>query len=67
MPKASRFAIIRSMSKKRKKAKEERLVFDSLRKPTAPPTQKFVGEKPEEKVHPAGRKIKHKKPDRVED
>ena len=63
MFKTDRFAIIRSMSKKKKKPKAERPVFDSLRKPTAPPSQKFGGEKPEEKIHPAGRKVKHKKTD----
>jgi hypothetical protein len=48
--------------KRRKKPKaEERPVFDSIRKPTAPPTQKFGGNRPEEKVHPSGRKAKHKK------
>lgn len=46
----------------RKKKKEERPVFDSIRKPTAPRGHKFGGEKPEEKVHPSGRKVKYKKP-----
>jgi len=55
------------MPKKKKKPKEERPVFDSLRKPTAPPSQRFGGDKPEEKIHPAGRKIKHKKPELEED
>lgn len=44
-----------------KKKKAERPVFDSIRKPTAPPSQKFGKEKPEEKANPAQRKIKHKK------
>ena len=48
------------MSDKKPK-KGERPVFDSIRKPTAPPSQKFGREKPEEKVHPSQRKIKHKK------
>ncbi|HTK25316.1 MAG TPA: hypothetical protein VL327_02055 [Pyrinomonadaceae bacterium] len=45
----------------RKPKKEERPVFDSIRKPTAPPSQKFGEEKPEEKIHPSRRKVKHKK------
>lgn len=51
----------------RKKKKEERPVFDSIRKPTAPPGHKFGGDKPEEKIHPAGRKIKHKRPKELEE
>jgi hypothetical protein len=45
----------------RKGKKEERLIFDSIRKPTAPPSQKFGEEKPKEKIHPSQRKAKHKK------
>jgi hypothetical protein len=45
----------------RQKKKNERPVFDSIRKPTAPPTRKFGTQKPEQKVHPAERKTKHKK------
>jgi len=45
----------------KKAKKDERPVFDSIRKPTAPPSQKFGEEKPEEKVHPSRRKTKHKK------
>jgi hypothetical protein len=51
----------------RKRKTEERPVFDSIRKPTAPPGHKFGGEKPEEKAHPSGRKIKHKKKTEVEE
>jgi len=47
------------MSNKKKK-KAERPIFDSIRKPTAPPSQKFGKVKPEEKANPARRKIKHK-------
>ncbi|MBC7901154.1 MAG: hypothetical protein H7070_14005 [Saprospiraceae bacterium] len=39
----------------------ERPVFSSIRKPIAPPGQKFGNEKPEEKIHPTQRKAKHKK------
>ncbi len=44
-----------------KKKKEERPIFDSIRKPTAPPGQKIGKDKPEEIIHPSQRKIKHKK------
>ena len=47
---------------KRRKVKEpERPIFDSIRKPVAPPGHKIGKEKPEEKIHPSRRKIKHKK------
>jgi hypothetical protein len=45
----------------RRKKKHQRPVFDSIRKPVAPPAQKFGTEKSEEKARPAGRKAKHKK------
>jgi hypothetical protein len=48
-----------AMSKKKKK-KDERPVFDSIRKPVAPPSKKMGEAKPSEKVYPAKRKIKHK-------
>jgi len=47
---------------RKKKDAVDRPIFDSIRKPTAPPSQRFGGPKPEEKVHPAKRKQKHKKP-----
>ena len=50
-----------AIMKKRKKKEPERTVFDSIRKPTAPPSQKFGSDKPEEKANPALRKTKHKK------
>jgi hypothetical protein len=46
----------------KKKKRPDRPVFDSIRKPVAPPSQKIGSNKPEEKAHPANRKIKHKKP-----
>lgn len=49
-----------TMSGKKRK-QEERPVFDSIRKPTAPPGQRFGKDKPEEKIHPSQRKMKHKK------
>jgi hypothetical protein len=48
------------MSAKKKK-KKERPVFDSIRKPTAPPSKKIGTDKPEEKAIPSRRKAKHKK------
>jgi len=47
-------------TKKKGKA-PERPVFDSIRKPTAPPSRKFGGDVPEEKLRPSLRKTKHKK------
>jgi hypothetical protein len=45
----------------KKKKKIERPIFDSIRKPLAPPSQKLGNDKPEEKIHPSQRKVKHKK------
>ena len=50
------------MSAKKRK-KPERPIFDSIRKPTAPPSQKLGNDKPEEKIYPSRRKTKHKKKD----
>lgn len=47
----------------KKKKKEERPVFDSIRKPVAPPSRKIGRDKPDEKAMPSGRKEKHKKKD----
>jgi hypothetical protein len=52
-------------SKRKKKGGHE--IFDSIRKPVAPPGQKLGGDKAEEKIHPAQRKIKHKQKPRLED
>jgi hypothetical protein len=48
------------MAKKKKKPNE---IFDSIRKPIAPPTRQIGTTKPEEKLRPSGRKQKHKKPE----
>jgi hypothetical protein len=45
----------------RKKKKSEPAIFESIRKPLAPPSKKMGEEKPESKVHPVQRKAKHKK------
>lgn len=47
------------MAEKRKK--KEKTIFDSIRKPVAPPSQKIGKNKPDEKVLPSRRKAKHKK------
>jgi hypothetical protein len=49
------------MSGKKKKKPEQLPIFDSIRKPTAPPSKKFGENKPEEKARPSQRKTKHKK------
>lgn len=48
------------MAGKSKKKNAARPVFDSIRKPTAPPSQKLGSEKAEEKSRPSLRKAKHK-------
>jgi len=45
----------------RKRKKEERPVFDSIRKPTAPPSRKIGRDKPNDIARPSLRKAKHKK------
>jgi len=45
----------------KKKKKTKHPVFDSIRKPTAPPSRKIGKVKPDEKIYPSKRKIKHKK------
>ena len=44
------------------KRKSERPIFDSIRKPNAPPGQPLSRSKPDEVARPAGRKAKHKRP-----
>ena len=46
-----------------KKKKDDKSIFETIRKPTAPPSKKFGKNKPESKVHPTERKAKHKKKD----
>jgi len=50
----------------KKKKKLDRPVFDSIRKPTAPPSRKFGKAKPEPKANPTRRKTKHKKKEDLE-
>lgn len=59
---AAGFSCSFSISMKSKKKKPaERTIFDSIRKPIAPPTKRFGKAKPEEKANPARRKTKYKK------
>ncbi|MDQ6788135.1 MAG: hypothetical protein M3033_15125 [Acidobacteriota bacterium] len=51
---------------KKKKKKPERPIFDAIRKPTAPPGQKFGKAKPEEKIYPSLRKMKYRKKEDLE-
>ncbi|MFT3745041.1 MAG: hypothetical protein QM785_12200 [Pyrinomonadaceae bacterium] len=55
------------MSEKKKVKQQERPVYDSIRKPVAPPSHKIGADVPEEKAHPSLRKVKHKKPPEIDD
>ena len=44
-----------------KKKKKEVSIFDSIRKPVAPPSQKIGKNRANEKILPSRRKVKHKK------
>ena len=46
---------------KRAGKREERPLFDSIRKPVAPPGHPLARAKPEDRAHPAERKAKHKR------
>jgi hypothetical protein len=46
---------------KKSRKQQQRLVFDSIRKPGAPPGHPIANAKPDEKARPAGRKAKHKR------
>jgi len=46
---------------RRKRKAEERPIFDSIRKPTAPAGQRIGENKPEERLRPSLRGAKHKK------
>jgi hypothetical protein len=46
--------------KRNKATGKERPVFDSIRKPSAPPGHPMTHAKPDEKARPAARKAKHK-------
>jgi hypothetical protein len=48
-------------SRKQSPRRDERPVFDSIRKPVAPPGHALSRAKPEDRAHPAERKAKHKR------
>ena len=50
----------RRSSPRKTKRQQARPVFDSIRKPTAPPGHPLSRAKPDEVARPAGRKAKHK-------
>ena len=54
-------------ARKKKQAKTERPIFESIRKPLAPPGHPLSHAKPEEKANPAGRKAKHKRKPETDD
>jgi hypothetical protein len=51
---------VKTNAKKQARRRDERPVFDSIRKPAAPPGHPLTRAKPEERAHPAERKAKHK-------
>lgn len=51
---------LRPVPRRRKPKTDQRPVFDSIRKPTAPPSRKMDDEKAETRTDPVGRKAKHK-------
>ena len=51
----------RKSSPRKAKKPTARLVFDSIRKPGAPPGHPLSRAKPDELARPAGRKAKHKR------
>lgn len=50
-----------SNSKKPSKKRGLRALSDMIRKPLAPPGHPLTRAKPEERAHPAERKVKHKR------
>jgi len=51
----------RRSSPRKGKRQQARPVFDSIRKPAAPPGHPISRAKPDEVARPAGRKAKHKR------
>lgn len=62
IPRSLESDIIRKVKGQKKRKTVERPVFDSIRKPTAPPGRKFGADRPDEKLLPSQRKAKHKRP-----
>jgi hypothetical protein len=52
---------MKSASNKQSSKQGARPVFNSIRKPVAPPGHPLARAKPEERAHPAERKAKHKR------
>ena len=52
----------KTSSQSARKSKSERPIFDSIRKPNAPPGHPLSNSKPDEIARPSGRKAKHKRP-----
>jgi hypothetical protein len=50
-----------SNSKKPSKKRNAQSLYDTIRKPLAPPGHPLTRAKPEERAHPAERKVKHKR------
>ena len=50
-----------SNSKKPSKKRGLPTLYDTIRKPLAPPGHPLTRAKPEERAHPAERKVKHKR------
>ncbi|HLL72333.1 MAG TPA: hypothetical protein VK363_12905 [Pyrinomonadaceae bacterium] len=50
-----------SNSKKPSQKRTTRPLYDTIRKPLAPPGHPLTRAKPEERAHPAERKVKHKR------
>ncbi len=53
--------MVRKSSPRKGKRQQARPVFDSIRKPGAPPGHPLSRAKPDEVARPAGRKAKHKR------
>lgn len=59
--------MMKRSSPPKNKRHEARPVFDSIRKPVAPPGHPLTRAKPAEVARPAGRKAKHKRRPEVTD
>ena len=53
--------MMRKGSPQKTKRRQARPIFDTIRKPTAPPGHPLSRAKPDEVARPAGRKAKHKR------
>ncbi len=58
---------MKSVAKKQTPQGGPRRVFAAIRKPVAPPGHPLTQAKPEERAHPAERKVKHKRPVRTDE